>query len=169
MINFFDRHESGNFDFSEPFISGFGKFCSIGRDDLVQEESEDVFLQMYKHPSVQQLSERNRFKRSHDLYALGLLLLEIAYWMPLSRILDPNLREPKHVRRELLSQPRYLERVKKVAGEDIADIIRKCLVGPKAFSLGAGFDEASEEGLPAAFNVQAVARLRDFKDVSPSI
>jgi hypothetical protein len=167
MIHFFERNESNDIDLSEPFISGLGRFRPIGRDDLVKEDPDDTFLQMYKHPSVQQLSKRNSFKRSHDLYALGLLLLEIAYWRPLSRILDPNLREPKHVRKELLSQPKYLEFVEKVAGETIADIIRKCLEGPEAFSLGAGFDKASEEELAAAFNAQIVTRLRDVKGVSP--
>ena len=165
----FQRNSSDEIDFGDPYISGFEYSRPAGRDDMTERPSDDLAADMYRHPSVQQLSRRSNSRKIHDLYSLGLLLLEIAYWKPLEQILHINLSKPKEVyqvRHNLLSQPKYLRNVRSNQGEAVEEIIKTCLEGLEAFGLGAAFDETSDKGGPQlqrAFGEQIVARLENMR------
>lgn len=170
-ILLFKALDSEEINFSDPYISGFEYSRPAGRDDMTERPSDDLASDIYRHPSVQQASKRSNSRKSHDIYSLGILLLEIAYWMPLDQILGFDLEtvKPKAVhlvRQQLLSVPQYLRSVKSYQGDTVEDIIRTCLEGPEAFGLGVGFDERSDDAGPKlqkAFGEKVVARLEHMR------
>lgn len=92
-------------DFNAPYIFGFD--CSR------PEESEssihpqwDHHSNLYRHPD--RWGRPLRFKKAHDIFALGILLLEVAFWRPV-HALDPEkkgfsrIADPEKLRSVLLN------------------------------------------------------------------
>lgn len=163
--------ESNNIiDFTNPYISGFEYSRPAKRDDMTERPSDDLASDIYRHPFVQMANNRGGFKKSHDLYSLGILLLEIAYWKPLDQILSIDLERarPKDaykVKDRLLSERVWLRNVKSNQGNTVEDIIRTCLEGPEAF-LDDKYDKDSahaEVELQRAFGEKVVERLEQMK------
>ncbi|OAP63748.1 hypothetical protein AYL99_02975 [Fonsecaea erecta] len=81
-------HADGSVDFSHPLVTGFEYArpnSTTARSTFVGPASSNA---LYVHPVYQrQSSEKHRYLRSFDIYSLGIVLLEIAYWMPISAIL----------------------------------------------------------------------------------
>lgn len=170
-ILFFTDTDSRKLDLANPYISGFEYSRPAQRDDLTERPSDTLAADIYRHPVVQQSAHRGGFRKSHDLYSLGVLLLEIAYWQPLDAILGLDLDDPKfgpkhaaRVRHRLLAEPRWLKMVRSYQGDAVEEVIRLCLEGPQAF-MGEGFDEASDAGaeLQRAFGEKVVVRLEQMR------
>jgi len=73
-------------DFSSPFVSGF----EYARPDKADAASFDVRgspMDIYRHPSLLGPfplgQKRPRYETKHDIYSLGLVLLEIGLWQQL--------------------------------------------------------------------------------------
>ncbi|KAI4181240.1 MAG: hypothetical protein L6R41_006737 [Letrouitia leprolyta] len=64
-----------------PFLTAFDQ-CS---EDVLGEIEESFISNIYRHPDYER-GQRSRFKPFHDIYSLGLILLEIGLWMPLSKL-----------------------------------------------------------------------------------
>ncbi|KAL1637769.1 hypothetical protein SLS56_000324 [Neofusicoccum ribis] len=111
----FFRHHSGRIDFSSPFLSGFAYARPAQNDDMTVKPPENSFLDLYRHPLV--LRDRDRpFKKFHDLYSLGIILIEIANWRPINRILGIDKRSLKpstvmRVRQRLLDEQEPLRTI----------------------------------------------------------
>lgn len=89
-VVFFDKNS--NFPSSEskpwkegiirrPFLTSFDQ-CS---EDVYGHIEEPFISNIYRHPQVER-GQRSMFKPSYDIYSLGLLLLEIGLWMPISKL-----------------------------------------------------------------------------------
>ena len=64
-----------------PYLSGF----EYARLDSAQEISEvdngdTAFSSLHRHPDYRQSARRNKYRRSYELYSLGVLLVEIGLW-----------------------------------------------------------------------------------------
>jgi len=60
---------------------------------MTEKPPENAASDLYRHPRVQGTGNRETasaggFKKSYDLYSLGVVLLEIAYWKPLTKYLE---------------------------------------------------------------------------------
>ncbi|OAL54527.1 hypothetical protein IQ07DRAFT_271691 [Pyrenochaeta sp. DS3sAY3a] len=67
----------------EAFLSGFG----FSRPDNPREVSEidvNTMSNLYRHPHYQMPQPKQKFRRSYDLYSLGIMLVEIALWKRIS-------------------------------------------------------------------------------------
>ncbi|KAL8774291.1 MAG: hypothetical protein Q9209_001042 [Squamulea sp. 1 TL-2023] len=64
-----------------PFLTSFDQ-CS---EDVYEEIEEPFISNIYRHPHVER-GQRSLFKPNYDIYSLGLLLLEIGLWMPISKL-----------------------------------------------------------------------------------
>lgn len=165
-ILFFRHPSSHEINYTDPYISGFEYSRPAGRDDLTERPSDNIAADLYRHPFVQRQGNKGGFRKTHDLYALGVLLLEIATWRPLARILNINLADAKPkdaylVRDRLLAtEPRVLRDVRSFSGDTVESVVRACLEGPGAFDLGEGFGEAE---LQRAFGERVVARLENMR------
>ncbi|KAF2852799.1 hypothetical protein T440DRAFT_445469 [Plenodomus tracheiphilus IPT5] len=166
--------KNGEYNYADPYISGFDYSRPATSDDMTERPTNNPSADIYRHPSVQHRGNREddtgreSYKKSFDLYSLGIVLLEIAYWKTIDQILDINFKHarPKHtwaVRdRLLVSEPAHLRFVKSYLGDALEDVIRSCLLGPEAFGLHKECDERREvvaAGLQKAFGERVVKRL----------
>ncbi|KAL8898270.1 MAG: hypothetical protein Q9192_002163 [Flavoplaca navasiana] len=82
-----DIHESGdskpwkNGLIRRPFLTSFDQ-CS---EDVFGEIEEPFISNIYRHPQSER-GRRSFYRPTFDIYSLGLLLLEIGLWMPLSKL-----------------------------------------------------------------------------------
>ncbi|KAI8936802.1 hypothetical protein NX059_006044 [Plenodomus lindquistii] len=174
ILLFTSKEKEGGVDYSDPYISGFDYSRPATSDDMTERPSDNPAADIYRHPSVQHRGNREDstgregYKKSFDLYSLGIVLLEIAYWKTIDQILDIDLEtaRPKitwAVRDRLLTgDPEHLDFVKRYMGDALEDVVRSCLVGPKAFGLHGKCDEKREvdaAGLQRAFGERVVRRL----------
>src|SRR5882757_6939179 len=124
---------------------------------MTEKPPENAASDLYRHPRVQGTGNRETasaggFKKSYDLYSLGVVLLEIAYWKPIDQVLGiPNLHEARpsttiKVRSRLLDEKEgYLKHVRSHLGNTVQGVVKACLEGPPAFGLVEGADERREE------------------------
>jgi serine/threonine protein kinase len=94
-ILFFPPIDKAPFTLTEPYIMGF----EYARLDAPDEESEkrplNPFQDIYRHPRAQgPVSER--YVKAFDIYALGIILVEIARWKPFKDIVERMGYGPKN-------------------------------------------------------------------------
>ena len=72
-------------EFESPYLLGFeySRPDGYGEETLLEQSVTASTNQLYRHPEVQG-SHQRRYTASDDVYSLGLVLLEIALWRPLS-------------------------------------------------------------------------------------
>ena len=104
----------------------------------------------YRHPSYLRNQEQ-RYQKRYDVYALGVILLEIALWSTAE-----NLHERMRPRTEGLGRfPEYLKEncvnmIAPSAGVIYRDVVRACLEAA---------DSVAEDELQSWFGEQVVAAL----------
>ncbi|KAK3402330.1 prion-inhibition and propagation-domain-containing protein [Sordaria brevicollis] len=83
----------------EPLLSGFE--YSRPENSQTTARSLDTAWDLYRWPSIQREhpTEQN-WRKTYDLYSLGLMLLEIGHWQPLHEILHLSVRSPEVKREE---------------------------------------------------------------------
>lgn len=135
-------------------------------------EGPDISLadDLYRHPNVQGFNSDGTpgrgFRKRHDIYSLGLILTEIAYWKPLESILGvSSLKELKakdvlRVREVLLSQS-HMGILQSRVGDSIARVSQSCLGGMTTCGQAEkeGDDTAGGEHLQREFYEAAVRPL----------
>lgn len=152
--------------YHNPIISGF----EYSRLDLVDEYTELVPSHsendIYRHPRT--LSSLHlRSKKSYDIYSLGIVLIEIAYWQRIQDIVhlpEDEKRAKKMIRRlreSLLSEERVLE-LGGLVGDSYSQAVIACLEG----LVGLEVDEENPLvgiEIQGAFYDRVVARLSSVK------
>lgn len=155
----FFPEESSEIKYSCPYLSGFGYARPVFREDMTEKASEDPEADMYKHPRTHGLGPfegRQGFKRTFDIYSLGIVLLEIATWRVIEAVL--NIEEPKSldifalrgIQARLLNEQCHLEDVGANAGSRFSRATRNCLDSMAALGISHLDDE---------MNVQVAARV----------
>ena len=127
------EHDDG-VDTGSPILSGF----DYSRPDLIDEQTfrtgQKVEHDLYRHPDLLQLRTK-RSQKSHDIYSLGLVLLEIAMWKPIEHILGIEVRRSRllEVGQTLakLGESRNALRLRLAAqvGDEYAAVIELCVNG----------------------------------------
>jgi serine/threonine protein kinase len=168
-ILFFTDRTTGAINLSDPYISGFEYARPAQRDDMTQRPSEDPGADIYRHPATQ---AGLGFLKSFDLYSLGVVLLEIAYWAPIEKILgiaDLDRARPKEVSRvraTLLEDERFSKHVRSHLGLTVEGLVWACLKGPEGFGLDGECDEKDAfvaAGLQREFGERVVKRLGEMR------
>ncbi|KAF2173316.1 hypothetical protein M409DRAFT_62852 [Zasmidium cellare ATCC 36951] len=73
-------------DFGSPIMSGFE--YSRPQSNKTTSRNLDPTWDIYRWPSIQNEAPRDaNFRKTFDIYSLGLLLLEIAHWQPLHKLM----------------------------------------------------------------------------------
>jgi hypothetical protein len=131
----------GDTDMSTPYLCGFGLSRPAQNTEMTEQPDSIPLYNLYRHPLAHSsiaVDSKSGFKKVFDVYSLGIVLLELALWMPLYRVLgvdDRNLQgslQPgvtKKVRELLLRDSRYLDMVKASAGDVFADVVKACVEG----------------------------------------
>ncbi|KAF4954258.1 hypothetical protein FSARC_12195 [Fusarium sarcochroum] len=155
VVFFPSYHEE--IDLTNPYLSGFDYSRPENANDMSETAPTVASEDLYRHPAVQgepkDNSQWHGFKKYHDIYSLGIILLEIAYWDPIYKILgycqaeDIKPSELVRVRMRLLGT--HDSSFRGNLGDVIADAILACLSGPsgKGEFETTGFFEAIVQNL----------------------
>ncbi|RBR10018.1 uncharacterized protein FIESC28_09626 [Fusarium coffeatum] len=162
----FFRTRDGHVDYRQPFLSGFDFSRPGGSDEMTDAPGDDAEHDLYRHPNAQsnRRRDRERSKKSFDIYSLGVILVELAHWQPVEDILRIDMRRargrPDVVRgiREALLREDRVAAVGADMGERFEDATRKCLAGGEELGLREGDDETQDE-------VAERLSMKFFKDV----
>ncbi len=127
--------------FDSPFVVGF----SVSRPDSNTEKSfnKDLdALSTHLHPDlrIKSAAQRPSYHRKYEMYSLGLVLLEIGMWRPISKVIDGGLKmEPSEFKKTVVGRCR--EKLGFYVGPKYRDVVLHCLtcadqdVGETASSL----------------------------------
>ena len=145
-ILFFNDQES-EYTLSKPHLCGF----DFSRTDSPSEftetlpsrtnESQMAFeRRLYKHPDFDRLQHTRaaneqentpgRYRRAFDVYSLGIVLLEIAYWRPMSKLIRVSEDEKANLDLVRLRQSiikKYLSGLRSRVGRPYAEVVKRCL------------------------------------------
>ncbi|KAF2848105.1 hypothetical protein T440DRAFT_429324 [Plenodomus tracheiphilus IPT5] len=115
-------------DFSQPWVMGF-EFSRPELDFSSGRSDNDVARNVYRHPERQKHPQKP-FAKIHDIYALGVVLLEIGLWRPVlslekdsfKRVSDPRTIQNYLIKKAEKSLPFQM-------GDRYKDIVVRCLTG----------------------------------------
>ncbi|ERF76104.1 hypothetical protein EPUS_01437 [Endocarpon pusillum Z07020] len=135
-ILFFPNTKTREPDIREPYMTGF----EYSRPDRTDAHSTHIppspRNEAYVHPSYQGVKARGTYRKSFDIYSLGIVLLEIAYWEPILTILakefateaEPISSEVQLIQTILIeTKPKYVENLKGMVGERYYTAVDSCL------------------------------------------
>ncbi|KAI9884758.1 MAG: hypothetical protein M1823_003468 [Watsoniomyces obsoletus] len=149
-----DLSHHHHLDLSHPYLSGFDYARPSLFGEMTEKPPQNPSFDIYRHPRVHGIGsygptgEEGGFRKSFDIYSLGLILLEIAYWESIDRVVGiENLERAKPlviagVRKMLLTDKKYLDGVSFAMGDGYADVVRACLNGGSQLGIT---DEAVDE------------------------
>lgn len=99
-------------------------------------------MEIYRHPDTQSSGPNLPYRKTFDIYSLGLILVEIALWQPIVSVMGIEStvdRSPCAVvdiqHRWLVSEPELLKRVRGEAGDRYSAVVETCLKGRDAFGI----------------------------------
>jgi len=134
-ILFFPKDDN-TVEYSCPYLSGFGYARPAFREDMTEMMSQNPEADMYRHPRTHGLGPwegRQGFKRTFDIYSLGVILVEIATWEVVETVLeieDPkslSVSALKDIQPRLLGEKRHLESIGANAGARFRRATESCL------------------------------------------
>ena len=163
-----DANESTAANIGSPILSGF----DYSRPDLIDEQSfrntRTPRHDIYSHPDLLQFRTK-RSRKCHDMYSLGLILIEIALWRPIedivgievrrSRLLEIAQTAAKLNEKDNILRAELAERM----GDRYADEVTFCLLSEEGDRATAGSQEDDPEAaaeLQELFFENAVQKLR---------
>ncbi|OMP87512.1 hypothetical protein BK809_0007599 [Diplodia seriata] len=138
-------------DYGKPSVLGFEYSRPEGGFTLCLADSNPE-RDVYRHPDRQGTPAKH-FSKIHDIYALGVVLLEIGLWqqaITLERNQFRNARNPDVIRDQLLNQAQ--RRLSDKMGHKYQDIVMKCL----STDFGVRDDTKGDLKLQQAFRTQVV-------------
>lgn len=150
--------DSDTSSITDPYITGYeySRPDKDGETTVTATEHPD-YLMLYVHPNYQGYEAKGTYRKTFDIYSLGIILLEIAYWKRIEHILDidTHTAQPAQLKavRERLLQPGsgYLAVVKEDLGDRYYTAVKSCIEGRSAFGIGSQENEG---------DVQTGARLQ---------
>ena len=149
----FFRTRTGHVDYRQPYLSGFDFSRPGGSDEMTDAPGDDAEHDLYRHPHTQsnRRRERERSKKSFDIYGLGVVLVELAHWRPVDQVLRIDVRRARgdqevvrRVRESLLAEGSIAD-VGAEMGEKFEGATRTCLAGGAELGLRPGDDETTDE------------------------
>ncbi|KAK5746865.1 hypothetical protein LTR17_000495 [Elasticomyces elasticus] len=165
-VLFFKENRSP--DFSQLYVTGY-EYSRVSREGhTTTAPPPDRDWQWYTHPDY---LAGSRFRKTFDMYSLGIILIEIAYWQSIEGIWRATQNGVPHsdgadegialqgseasvvpesdIRalrlRMLTGESPILDGVREKAGERYYRATRTCIEGMAAFGLGGGLNQADAE------------------------
>lgn len=132
-------------DYSAPIMAGFDYARPDLKGELTEPPPEYSENDLYRHPSTIG-HERRRSSKSHDIYSLGVVLIEIAFWQRVERTLGlpagekPSRAFIRGIQRRLLEEP-YLIELDGLVGDTYGGVVQTCLRGGSSLGLSEDADE----------------------------
>ncbi|KAL9041264.1 MAG: hypothetical protein Q9214_004166, partial [Letrouitia sp. 1 TL-2023] len=128
IIFFPDRFASTAEAMTSPWFIGFNH----SRLDLELSHTQPFNEQLeYQHPEY--LKGRKRFCQEYEYYSVGLVLLELGFWVPLAEICAKIPGSPEQLRQTLIKT--WVPILKTYMGDAYAEAVNACLIGDFGGSL----------------------------------
>jgi hypothetical protein len=143
-IIFFPASPGTGIDISygEPYLSGF-EYSRPDRDGVTTATQRPLSDDVYQHPSYQGVKGGGTYRKTYDIYSLGIVLLEIAYWKPIPKIIEfvdpafPTEAEVEGIRSTLLADgSNYLGMLKAGMGRKYWSAVETCIKGGAELDVG---------------------------------
>jgi len=159
-------------DYNMPYLTGFDYARPARGGEMTEPPPANPEYDIYKHPHAHPSASREGYKKSFDIYSLGIILAELAEWRSIDNILgivDPSSTRSLvslRIRRRLLTESVFMEGVAAGAGSLFAMSVRCCLEGGKALGIEDREDEINETvgtKLGKGFYEKVVRRLEKIR------
>ena len=137
-------HLSDRWDFSAPLLHGFD-FARPNAKPSIGRYVENIALDIYRHPD-RQGDARDGHKKEHDLYSLGVVLLEVGLWQS-SRVLVEYLTQKRQ--NTPVKEGEMIKVERKDVGVWMADAVKNSL----AYHVGSDYRDAVRTCLTSDFGV----------------
>ncbi len=137
-----------------PYLTGFEYARPARIGEATKATPVSPAWEIYRHPNIQGADAETRqyYRKTFDIYSLGVVLLEIALWKSIDEIVgitDIENASPKMtfgVRETLLKgEVDVLKDLKACVSEKYTEAVRACLVGADAFGIEARDQETSAQ------------------------
>lgn len=149
--------KNGNWDYESPFLGGF-EYARPNTEPSTPRRVDDFEFNVYRHPNRQGLPIE-QFRKEHDIYSFGVLLLEIGLWVPVKRLFTESVRNgneaiaPHRLRTILLDETNT--RLSHYMGDCYRDTVKACLRG----DFGVKEDDRIQTRLGMAFHERVIDKL----------
>lgn len=170
-ILFFPSNDT-EVDIRSPYVTGFDNSRRSQFHEVSTEVRRIGRMEVYRHPDTQLDGPMLPYRKTFDIYSLGLVLAEIALWEPVVSIMgvqktmDRSRKATSGVQeRWLASEPRLLESLRAEAGEKYAGAVETCLQGRDAFAIPREDTETSADTgrvIQRGFNAKVVRPLAEI-------
>lgn len=154
VMLFASQQSKEKLDFSSPYLCGF-EYARPNAGPSHPRYVENFSVAVYCHPDRQGVPSSQHRKR-HDLYSLGVVLLEIGLWRPMKELFPPSKYvrvTPVEMKETLLKNARA--RLAHYMGTSYAQAVITCLTGEFQVNV----DDESESRLTAAFSKMVINGL----------
>ncbi|KAI0471819.1 hypothetical protein GGR56DRAFT_93512 [Xylariaceae sp. FL0804] len=159
-----DGKKATAIDYGMPFLHGF-EYARPDPDPSIGHPSSNEKADHYRHPEVQGPGRR-RYLKPHDLYSLGVVMLEIGLWQTardLAKAVRPTESSPASPgtyprpaeQRKHLFLRHCTGRLPHYAGLRYTEAVRTCL----SSEFGVDVDDRSGSRLTRAFQSKVIDRL----------
>lgn len=152
-IIFFLHNVTQRPDYMHPFLHGF-EFARPDSAPSLGSVMEDFEFNLYRHPDRQGTARKGHKKR-HDVYSLGVVLLEIGIWQCAIEMVKTSKHQPTP--REIRSQLRRncTERLPHIAGTSFQSAVDVCL----SSEFGVKMDDEKGSQTAKEFQIRVVDRI----------
>ncbi|KAK5062564.1 hypothetical protein LTR84_004637 [Exophiala bonariae] len=156
-------------DLASPTISGFEYARPDLPEELTEMPSEDFHHDIYRHPDAIGRAE-TRSRKSWDIYSLGVVLVEIAFWKSIADIVglhetQKGARSKLRRVRDTLLDDQFLRQIGAEVGEIYQGIVRRCIEGGMDLGIPDGADEAVPETGAELQRVFSQAVVQSFHSI----
>lgn len=165
-----EMKNASKIDYAMPILSGFDFSRPESNENWTEApSSENMEFDLYRHPLAQvsyllppvgssppspskllsptrDPMDRESYRRSFDIYSLGIVLVEVAMWQPLRQILDIQQPNPRHAHdvRENLLRGTVFSDMSFMIGEVYTSAVQVCIQGGAALGMEQGDDEKDD-------------------------
>jgi hypothetical protein len=146
----------GRPNYHEPFLHGF-EFARPDSDPSMGRALDDIEFNVYRHPDRQGDARKGHLKK-HDIYSLGVVLLEIGLWQNLVDMFRNAAPSPKPMNGSDVAKTlrkHCTERLAHFAGTCYRNVVDLCLSG----EFGVHVDDEFGSHLARAFQERVVDTL----------
>lgn len=157
-------------DWSKPYLSGFDFARPARAGEMTEIPGHVPTYNLYRHPSTQVFGfgPRESFRKTFDIYSLGIILVELAHWQTVDKVLGIDVNRTSSVAKikdALLDDHRIAE-IGTNMGEIFEEATKRCISGGRELGLDETEDETDDAvaaKLSMAFYEDVVKKLGDVK------
>jgi hypothetical protein len=134
-------------DFDAPLLHGFD-FARPNAKPSIARYVENIDLDIYRHPD-RQGEARDGHKKEHDLYSLGVVLLEIGLWRSARSTVEQRAKSLQKARKTVV----IMDEAGRVAKDKMVKLLMDTLEESLAHYVGSDYADAVRTCLTSSFGV----------------